>query len=142
MQVNSPSASRAQWYDRNPKPEVYNFQANGIAPHPTATRWTYAVPTGRKAIVEVYGGTLMRTAVATNVYDYEADITYVPSGVTGASVMKLMSYDNTGAVNLTSNLSASLTMFEGDTIRGGDYDASTGGTVTYYTYIKVTEYDA
>lgn len=142
MQVNSPAASRAAWYDRNPTSEVKTAYSNRVSPHSTTTRWSYTIPAARKAIIEIISGYTYRDTAATTGAEYGINISFVPNATTGAAISNINVSDNTeGAYNYVQAMGA-ITMFSGDSLIGDDFDNSTGGTVSYVLSMKGTEYDA
>lgn len=142
MQVNSPSSSRAAWYDRNPSMLVLNYQASSIAPHAETIRWSYIVPSGRKAIIEAIVVHLIRTTVATSINEYGAYVRAVLPNNYNAQVRLIDTLVNTQYYNVNDEFAGALTLFEADTLQAVTYDGSTGGTVSYYLAHKGTEFDA
>lgn len=142
MQVNSPSSSRAAWYDRNAVTIMQEFQVNGIGPHPLTIRWSYTVPTGRKANIEVTTLNVIRVTAATSIELYNAQIYMASASPSHAYCGYIVSIDNTPPVIQSVNVTPTMTLYEGDAMHGADGDGSTGGIVTYQTSMKGSEFDA
>jgi len=144
VRVGTPSAvARPDWYDRNPIPTNLYWDAE-TGPHAATERWTYTVPSGKKALVEVLQCVVKRTVAATTPLTPYTRISYTPSGGTERSLLTaiLLSAENAVKDKMESGIGATLTMFVGDRIRAMSADAGTGGTCFYLAAGKVTEFDA
>jgi len=132
------AGSRQQPIDRAPltNQEVYN--AATVAPHGPTVRWTYTVPTGRKALLQSAYVKLMRQVAAAPVGYAQAYIVYQTTGIIiSASI-------NTNVIGDGSQLAIgqSITMLAGEEIHAGSDDASTGGSFRYLISANLLEYDA
>jgi len=140
---------RPLWYEnaRNPLQVMKYFSAHpnaasAIAPHSSTSRWTYTVPSGKKAYVELVDVLIMRTEAAS-----AADTVWVlvnhtafTGGVAGLISTEFIS--NTVGASATKTLSQSVLMLTGDTLTAFTADMSTGGKCVYAVTCKITEFDA
>jgi len=142
MQVNSPASSRAAWYDRNPKTIYYWDAEDAIAPHATVNRWTYTVPSGRKARAELTFLWIYRDTAASSVGIASIFIKYAPKTTNDATIVQLDFDNNTVNAILDNSQNLQLMMQETDQIYEEDKDSGTGGTVSFLDVFKGTEFDA
>lgn len=141
MQVSTPASSRAQWYDRNPLAILNTSSLGGVAPHATTTRFTYTVPAGRKALVEVGFVLTERGTAAATAADAGAELVITVGATTAFAVDARVNSNVVGALaELFGGLNLSL--LSGNSIAGQDFDASTTGTMTFVQTMKATEFDA
>ena len=136
------SFARTNWYDRNPLTVVKTFGTplGGIAPHAVTERWVYTVPTGRKAYVESASVISMRDAAAAPA---GAVTDYIVYNTAPSTQLALIQYlNNTVGHSMSMGIGQSVTMLEGDTLKGYTTDASTGGTCTHFINAKLTEFAA
>lgn len=143
VRVGTPSAvARPDWYDRNPVTRFRAWNAVNLAPHTSTQRWTYTVPAGKKAQLELVQVKVMRaTAPTTPGYAY-ANIRFTPSG--GSVDTLIQATIRTGTVGDTDQtvLGVCGVLQAGDTIEANSADGSTGGTIDYFATLKITEFDA
>jgi len=143
VRVGTPSAvARPDWYDRNPAMIWNTYNASGVAPHSLTTRWTYTVPTGKKALLEQAMTYIMRSTAATTLGWASLKIWYQPSGGTNREMVYVDLYDNTVAAKTISHFSFAMVLLAGDVLTGTSADTSTGGTCNYTLTAKATEFDA
>lgn len=142
MKTGQPIIGRPAWYDRNPTIQEGKYVAASVAPHAQEPRWTYTVPAGKKAFVELAFLRIYRRTAATTVGIWAADIYYQPSGGSSTSHMRISSLDNTVGSEKTLTIGQNMIMLAGDALRGYTEDASTGGTCDYAVIAKITEFDA
>jgi hypothetical protein len=113
-----------------------------IAPHTQATRFTYTVPTGKKAFVEMLQTRVQRSTAASAASRVIAWIGYQPSGGSG-SLMSYSVINTNGVGDKDANIvGQSIVMNAGDTLTGYTSDGSTGGACDYMLNYKITEFDA
>lgn len=142
MQINSPSSSRAAWYDRNPAIIQETYNANTVAPHTTTARWVYTVPSGRKALVEMFFVQAIRsTAAGTLGAQLGGIVLDAPTGTSYIQYREFF-YDNTVWTNNTNVVTSSLALLAGNEFYSQTEDQSTGGDFNYVLTMKATEYDA
>ena len=142
VRVGFPGGPRLEWYDRNPQPALYRYQVFDAAPHALVQRWSYTVPSGKKAFIEMAGAYVVRVTVATTaglVYDR---VQYQVSGGSAFSILWALLYTNTIGDKDRADVGHSLILNAGDAIFGWTGDASENGTVTHQILAKVTEFDA
>jgi hypothetical protein len=135
--------ARPAWYDRNAASKCSSYLATA-APHALTARWTYTVPAGKKALVELLQVGLKRmTAAGTPQVAYVA-ITVVPSGGSGVYLVFADLTASNNAVGDKDNMSSqgTLNLSAGDEINAKTYDGSTTGTIEYTANMKITEFDA
>ncbi|HYS77056.1 MAG TPA: hypothetical protein VEM38_13260 [Burkholderiales bacterium] len=138
--LNSP---RANYYDRGATTKQAGTLAANSAPHGQTIRWTYTVPTNRRLALEFIGTWQMRDTVAAPVGTWFTLIDYQPSGAgLAATLMIVQNLGNNINDRDTVYVGASMTLYPGDTLRGSDSDASTGGSTRQLPTFKGTEYDA
>jgi len=134
--------ARPAWYDRNPLVVWRQYSGALVAPHSSTERWTYTVPAGKKAYLEVAFAYTTRRTTATTAAQLTIIVSFTPSGGTTAAIMELSHWDNTLYISRTQNLAMSIVMLVGDTLNATTSDASTGGTNDFIITAKLTEFDA
>jgi hypothetical protein len=134
--------ARPAWYDRNPSDTVKNSIMWGQSPHSFTTRWTYTVPTARKAMVEVAIIKFCRVTAATTAGELVIGIYITPSGGSLTNLIYSSSILNIVGDKDVIDTGQSVLLLTGDALSAGDSDASTGGTADFYQAAKVTEFDA
>lgn len=134
--------SRPAWFDRNPVQVPKNYYSTAIAPHTLTTRWTYTVPTGKKALLEFALVKAIRSVAATTAGTVYAYLSLTPSGLTVVvlGVIELMA--NSVGDHDASLVGQSIVLGAGDALLAATLDTSTGGTVDYSLAAKLTEFDA
>jgi len=65
MRTGVLGAQRPEPHDRNPVRQTLTYSGTGIAPHATTQRFSYTVPSGKKAIVLAAQANLQRATAAT-----------------------------------------------------------------------------
>ena len=133
---------RPFWYDRYPGHVLRHYGMLGVAPHGATARWTYTVPPGRKAFLELLTAFIHRATVATTpglAYIY---VFITPAAAPGGTVMvALIRTNNIGDKDRGEVGHASI-LHAGDTVTAYSLDLSTDGTIDYFVAAKITEYDA
>ena len=138
MRVSQAPSTRGFWHDRNPSDlQSTQFTGSAVAPHGATTRWTYTVPTARKA----YLGSLMlrwrRVTVAAPVG--QITINFRIGGLQRALVQNtLNAVDSIEMVPLVLNMS----LTAANAIDSLSTDLGTGGTCDIHTALQAVEYDA
>jgi hypothetical protein len=136
------SAARPAYYDRNPK-DVLNYQEEGaIAPHSATVRWTYTVPTARKAMLQLIEVYLYRDTVATTLGYSDVWINMTPSGGSTYILVDAQLFVNTIGAAGPSPVSSGIILLPGDAVSGVDFDSSTAGTMSFYEGMEACEFDA
>jgi len=129
--------ARPAWYDRNPAPSGSAYFTDGVAPHALTARHTYAVPTGKTAIMTSLFVFCRRATAATTVGKVEVRF------LAGAGLQIYWSFiDNTAGIRFTWELSPHTIVLAGTTIYMYTADGSTGGTVDYAVSIGYVTFDA
>jgi hypothetical protein len=140
--INVNSAARPPYYDRNPKTIYNEYWAYGVTPHTAATRWTYTVPTARKAIIESAQVRVYRSTAGTAASLVYSTIAYHPTSGTDQFMLVVHIWTNTVGDKDQAFIGLGPMLYAGDIIEGYDYDASTGGDCDFMETTKLTEFDA
>jgi len=144
VRVGTPSAvARPAWYDRNPVVAGHSYFAV-TGPHTYTTRFTYTVPAGKKAMVEVMHANVKRVTAPTTGGYAGIYFAFTPSGGTLTIILRaeLTSADAAAKDKESASIGSSMTLKAGDTIDAATQDLSTGGTIYYGIDMKITEFDA
>jgi hypothetical protein len=136
-----PIIARPAWHDRNPTSKTYYFCADA-SPHSITERFSYTVPSGKKAMVEVLSCRVERRTAATSPSSVLAAFHFTPSGGTGNYILRAIIYTNNVGDKEHQALGTTLILCTGDTIKAYTYDGSTGGTCEHLLTMKITEFDA
>jgi len=141
--INKPAAdaSRLAWYDRNPVSVIKWWGMQDVAPHFSTQRWTYTVPTSKKAYIENVNAMAVRTVVATTVGRVCDYVVYYPSGGGSLWLTEAEFIKNAVGDSDKNNIACPITMLVGDTVTGFTSDDSTAGTVDHFLMAKITEFD-
>jgi hypothetical protein len=142
MRLGMLGGGRPQFFDRNTAVKQQTFQGIGLAPHSGTSRYTYTVPSLKKAQVTLMTLQVHRATVATTAGEVRAELEYTPSAGVTAELVSHRVTDNTLAVWRTFVVGASIIGFAGDIIDLITADASTGGTNTYNSTTTIDEFDA
>jgi hypothetical protein len=136
------SNPRQQWIDRNPLSIAKAFIQTAVAPHATTSRWSYTVPAARKCQLEMAQQQILRETAAAPVNFVSNVVRYTPSGGALTTLIRIDSLLNTVGATAQAILGGAVTGYPGDQFEGVTSDASTGGTNTFVTTAKFTEFDA
>jgi len=136
------ASARKEWYDRNPVRRKNRFFAMNVPPHSGIQRWTYTVPTNKKACIEFLTQLVMRYSVATTVGLVELYIMYQPFGESAATMLSNQLLTNNVGDKDEHDFGMAGLLQEGDLVYARSYDISTGGAVSYVSVLHVTEFDA
>lgn len=133
------SLARPAYYDRDPVP-VYGAVNATFAPHGVTQRASYTPPTDYAAFIEFIQYTHIRTAAAAPAASSNLYWDFLP--FYGGTVRVLWSYflDNTVNLVKTGQIDGYGYMAYGDTLQLFTQDASTGGTMSYQSSMKGTEF--
>lgn len=140
--IANPSGSSPiiNWYDRNPL--VVWLQYSGFGPIVPTDVFTYIVPPKRRAYLENYFGSVLRSAVAAPVGIAQVAIQYAPAGGTTSALFNPRMLTNAIGDSQSITIGQSVLLQEGDVIIGSVQDGSTGGTTSLTLTCKLTEFDA
>lgn len=131
------------WHDRNPSTVCKHYIAAAKAPHTIEVRWTYTVPTGKKAMLEFAETQIFRDAAASTVGIASCDIAMLGDGVTcDMTLLRSMVHTNNVGDHMNNSTGGPILLLEGFKIFASTYDSSTGGTMKYKVNAKLTEFDA
>jgi len=138
----SQASPRAMYYDRNPTVIFKWWASNDVAPHALTDRWSYTVPTGKKAFLESVLLQVLRTATATTPLRPRSGISYQPYGQ--AMEFMFLAYLRANTLYDRDKVVVGWAgvMAVGDLIIGRTWDDSTGGTNDYLNYAKIMQFDA
>lgn len=113
-----------------------SYVANLVAPHGSATRWTYTVPSNTATEIESCLGLWARDAAAAPAGLVTASI--AQSGFGG--ILRTDGSDNTVDVGHIGMLARPGFLAAGESITGTTADASVGGTVRYNVVARYREF--
>jgi len=140
MRLLQPFAQRPQYYDRNPLQVSQNFTTGGTPPHGSTSRWSYTVPSNRKAFITSAACNVHRATVATTAAEVQGNIQIgnAPPCTCGEFWQNSNVLDNfvQGSVPLTA------IMLAGEQGSALTQDLSTGGSMGYSMGWKGIEFDA
>lgn len=142
MKVGFPGGPRLEWYDRNPQHQLNSYVFLQVAPHATTTRWSYTVPSGKKAFIEFITCMVHKSIVSTSADNAVAQIRITPSG--GSATIILITLIRTSAVGSRDrgDIGQGPILLAGDLIEAQTYDINADGNVDYAVVSKITEFDA
>ena len=137
VRVGFPGGPRLEWYDRNPQIQRQRYLHDGLAPHAATLRFSYTVPTGKKAYINMLLVALLRVTAATTVG--EAKGYFI---IEGSESLMVHLWGN--AVNDGRELvgGAGALLSAGEVITAYTGDASEGGTIMYFLSLLAVEFDA
>jgi len=127
-------------FDRDPEIVIRDFELTSTGPHGTTTRWTYAVPEGKKAYLESAYVKLLRRTAATTPGLAMFYVGYASENSSG-NIMKAIIMTNTPGDTDKDRLAGPLLMEAGDTLAAQSYDLSNAGLIGYFSGVKITEFD-
>jgi hypothetical protein len=141
VRLGQASGARVAWWDRVPTSSFGAYRGAGIAPHTLTTRWSYTVPTNRRAMVETLFCGVTRQTLGSGPAETFAMVSR-DANTDPLNPICMASVVN-NSQNLVSQVGIGTTMFmiEGQSIYGITYDATTGGTVNYAVSANWTEFD-
>ena len=142
MRVGFPGGPRLEWYDRNPIVNHEEYFSGPIAPHAITQRWTYTVPTGKKAFLEMAACLVHRRTAATTPGWVSAELEYQPYGVGAGYLLNSFFVTNNIGDKEREALGHAGVMLAGDALRGKTSDLSEGGSCDYLIISKIMEFDA
>ena len=132
---------RKAWYDRNPVGIVLGGTLWNKAPHAATVWWTYTVPPGKKAFLELLVAKVIRQTAAGPAGVANARILIHITGVPTPDILNAVIFTNNVGDKDSAELGQSLTLNAGEWIKGETADTSTGGTCAYLLTLKATEFD-
>jgi len=135
-------AFRPEWYDRNPAHRLLSYMGYGVAPHVNTTRWTYTVPTGKKALNEFLHAKVRRATAATTASIPVSCVWDTPAGGSITELMHAAIRTNNVGDKDDVTVGQTITLLVGDALTALTVDGSTGGTCDYVLVAKITEFDA
>jgi len=131
-----------EWYDRNPSVVHKSYTGDNVEPHSTEQRWTYTVPKGRMAFIEIMDIVVIRREAASSVGLIDAHVCYKPYGGDVAPILVGLLLDNNVGAKVERGVGQALVVLEYDKLEAHTFDESTGGSASYRIVLKVTEFDA
>lgn len=140
---NSVENEEKAWFDRNPTTKFESYYAT-FDNHAVIIHWTYTVPAGRKAIVEVLRAYINKVAANTAFTEAKAMIYYVPSGGAQDILAAAYLFANTIGAQDSYEQGQSLILNAGDSISFRTICTCTAGEARTFMagYLKATEFDA
>jgi hypothetical protein len=136
----STKARLQPWYQTNFATVGKNYVGSAVAPHASATRWTYTVPASRIAIVKSCYCFLMRDGAPGTAALASCQI---GATLSGTAVIVLAAEQNTAtlSVAVVAYLGDSVVLKAGDVLEGYTFDLSTTGTYRYRVTATLIEFD-
>jgi len=142
MRIGNLNQGRPEFYDRNPANKSQNFEAGGVAPHGTTSRWAYTVPSLRMGVCTDVSTFTARNTVAGAVDKAYAYVQYTPALGFAARLLGSRNYGNTVGSFKEFSIGCQVYLLAGDSLEGKDEDLSTGGTCEFREDALVFEFDA
>jgi hypothetical protein len=142
MRTGQPIIGRPAWYDRNPSSKAQYFETGGISPHALTERWSYTVPAGKKAMVELLQVKVERRTAATTPGQAQAYVFITPYGGSTRYMLNAVIWTNGAGDKDVQTITGTLALYQGDVISGQTQDTSNGGTCYYFLSYKISEFDA
>jgi len=142
MRIANPMAVRPFFYDRNPVNRQQQYVAYGVAPHTWTVRFSYTVPTYKKAWLEYAEIDFIRRTAATTAGEVTVAVYTTPSGGNAANFVVFRITSNTTNSQAYRNATTQSLLVSGDNVAAGTADASTDGTYDYTITVHMTEFDA
>ena len=142
MRISSYAVARPAYYDRNSSSGSLGYASGGVPPHADTVRGTATIAAGKKAFIDSTSLSSTRQAAATTLAFGYIYASYTPSG--GGANVYLLAPQQNNTVGWVVNpiLGGSIVLNTGDAVSIGTYDGSTGGTISYYMYIRYMTFDA
>ena len=142
MRFGTVLSSRPVYYDRAPLDVLEAYSAATVAPHAATTRWTYTVPTNRKAFIEGTDVINMIDGTVTTAGLAQAAIQVTPSGGGGTTVMNGAMIQTVIGQSVVLDQPSLGLLQPGDALSCFTADPGTGGTHFYLLTAKITEFTA
>jgi hypothetical protein len=142
MRVGNLLPARPNWYDRNPAERGFTANILAVAPHGSTSRFLYTVPAAKKFILEFAQTSIWRDTVAAPVGLWNAAVSTLGSTGAGAQTPIAISTSNVLLFRIDLALSYQAIFLPTGTVSLIDQDTSTGGTCSFISVCKGTEYDA
>jgi len=128
------------WYDRNPETTMAEY-SDTAAPHAETERLSVTCPADRKFLVELLYAEVTRLTAGVAAGFCASRFKLTPKGETEKELLTVQFLDNNVGYTKNFGIGQSITMFQGDVLKGYTLDLSTGGTVNYQLSVKLTEFD-
>ena len=121
---------------------VLTFTGAALAPAASTQRWTFTVPSNKRAILSYAQCWIYRVTAAAPVAEVLDSVKYTPSGGTIRDILVATTLKNAIADEAHAEFGSAFTMQAGDVIAGFTADGGTGGTVTHRVNAQVDQFDA
>lgn len=128
--MRSGNVVRPQYFDRNAASQYQDFDTGSVAPHAFTTRWTFTVPAGKLAYIELASAGEHRQTAATTAGLAHAVVS-ASDGVTSVPLAFTTTFNNTVGASDHANSGAPTVMRPGYSATGQTLDQSTGGTMNH-----------
>lgn len=143
MRLYTVGSSRPAFYDRNASSANSQSSQNlGIAPHANTQRWTYTVPSLRNANLDYFMIFHRRVTVAAPAGACHLALGGGVGGSSSPTWGYLDTAQNVADFTAFQNSGQAAFIASGGVVNFSDGDLSTGGTCTFLSFLKLTEYDA
>lgn len=141
MRFTNVFSGRPQPWDRNATvPFALSTSQVAIAPHAATQRWTYTVPSNRKALIMSAHAMSYRITVATTVGQVQGLVAR-PS-TTYTYIAEANYLNNAIGAQDRSDIGSGMVMLASDQLIGQDFDTSAAGTCSFEESAGVLEFDA
>lgn len=140
MIILYPNGQSPSFLGQHPKNVSIGWIGNGIAPHANTSRVSYTVPAGKRALIQACLGTTIRDTVAAPIGRFGLFVER-DDGVSPDTILSLTSLANTIGANNQLSYADQSYMKAGDIVTIWTGDLSTGGTVSYFAHVSITEFD-
>jgi len=128
---------RAEWFDRNPALQISGWGSDSVSPHGLTQRFSYTVPSGKKALITLMNVSIMRVLAGTT-----ADIAQINIQLQAQVIILLEIKSNTIGDGRYVGVGTLSLLNAGQTLTGYTFDSSTGGTIAYWMELSLTTFDA
>jgi hypothetical protein len=139
MIIGSSSPIRQDWYDRGMVFINNRYRGASVAPHAETSRWTYTVPTAKRAVITYFSLQVLRQTAATTLGNAYAYIGF--SGAVVATVFDLGLYNNTVGEKSILSSHPFIVIPAATVVTGFTSDDSTGGAMNYIVILSLHEFD-
>lgn len=140
--IGQVSASRPNYYDRTLAIATASYLAEGLAPHADTQRWSYTVPSGKKAYLQALTCMMHRDIAAAPAARAIVFARYTPSGGSATYLAVVKELQNALGIPHSSSFAGTGVMRAGDVLISETGDGSTGGAYTFLSAAWLAEFDA
>jgi hypothetical protein len=121
--------------------KLNSYSTNGVAPHSATQRWSYTVPTAKRADCNTSLEQIVRQTAAGAASNYYIFIDQTPNGGSTVQIASLQGISNTVGASVNSNGCIGAHGEAGDVFTGNTGDNSTTGTLMLTVQAGFIEYN-